>query len=147
MEQTAQGGSVFAAQPVRGPADLPAAFVNVMLRPFAWQADNPLALVASLEGIVLIGVLVVRAPAVVRIPRLAWQHRGVAFGAAFVTLFVLAFSNIANAGILARQRTQLFPFLILVLGAALARPRPAVASVGSSVPGSKRPTRTGGPPP
>ena len=113
--RTTTGGSSFDAQPVRSPADFPQATISVLLRPYPWQASGVPALIASLEGVVLVGLLVVNARKLARLPRLAWRRSGVAFGLAYLTLFIVAFSNIGNAGILARQRTQVMPFLLLAV--------------------------------
>ena len=41
-----------------------------------------------------------------------------AYCGAFTLAFVFAFSNVGNAGILARQRVQMFPLLLLLVAAA-----------------------------
>jgi hypothetical protein len=51
----------------------------------------------------------------------------VAFVLVYSGLFVVAFSSIANFGILARERTQLLPFFLVLLAVPASRPRPAPA--------------------
>jgi hypothetical protein len=47
----------------------------------------------------------------------------VAFALVYSVLFVVAFSNVGNFGILTRQRAQLFPLVLLVLAVPSARRR------------------------
>ena len=122
--RTTTGGSAFEVRPVRSPADLPEATISVLLRPYPWQASGGPALLASLEGVFLVLLLLVRWRDLVRVPRLAWQRAGIAFGLTYVILFIVAFSNIGNAGILARQRTQVMPFLLIAVCAGGARRAP-----------------------
>lgn len=124
-DQTAIGGSSFDAQPVRSPLDLPEAAVGVVLRPFPWQADGAPALAASLEGLMLAGLALWNWRVVGRLFKMAFNARAVAFCLSYVVLFIVAFSNINNAGILARQRTQMIPFLLFAGCAAWAATRRA----------------------
>ena len=116
--RTTTGGSSFEVQPVRSPADLPKATVSVLLRPYPWQASSGPALIASLEGVLLLLLVILRWRDLARVPQLAWRKTGVAFGLTYLLLFIVAFSNIGNAGILARQRTQVMPFLLIAVCAA-----------------------------
>ena len=122
LDRTAQrsevGGSAFETQPVSSPLDLPAASVNVVFRPFLFEARNLASLVTALEGTALLLGAVVGArwlwragPAMARSPLAAYCG-------AFTLAFVIAFSNVGNAGILARQRVQMFPLLLVVVAAA-----------------------------
>lgn len=112
--QSNAGGSNFEPKPVRSPLDLPASTVNVVLRPLPWQANGTTALIASAEGLVLIGLLLWKWRLLVEVPKVVFTRPAVTFAAAYVFLFIVAFSNVGNAGILARQRTQMLPFLLLV---------------------------------
>ena len=49
----------------------------------------------------------------------------VAFILVYLALFVVAFSSIGNFGILARERTQLLPFFLVLLAVPVSRARPA----------------------
>ncbi len=151
-ERTTTGGSAFTAEPVRSPLDVPVATVNVLLRPFPWQASGGPALIASLEGLFLVGLVVRYWRSLLRLPQTVWRSSPVAFAVTFLGLFIFAFSNIGNAGILARQRTQVMPFVLLaacatVAGARLrteeaedegipdeSAPSPSVTQPGAAVP-------------
>jgi hypothetical protein len=51
----------------------------------------------------------------VRLPSFIFRVPYVAYCLAFVVMFVFAFSSIGNFGIMTRQRTQVFPFLLVFL--------------------------------
>lgn len=112
---TDQGGSDFAAARVRTPIDYPAAVVTVLVRPFPFEAHTGEALITSLEGIALIGIIITSYKEILSIPRLAMRYSYVAFSTAYVLIFCFVFSVVGNFGILARQRTQVLPFLFVLL--------------------------------
>lgn len=116
--QTATGGSVFESKPVRNPADLPLAAVSVTMRPFAWEAGSIVSQIASLEGVFLAGLVAWRWRVLGRLVFEARRRPLVAFAVTYVVLFVIAFSNINNEGILVRQRTQMFPYLLMAFAVA-----------------------------
>ncbi|OPC80250.1 hypothetical protein B4N89_04185 [Embleya scabrispora] len=117
--QTAQGGSAQAvddqAALAISPAALPQSLVTVLFRPFPFEAHNIQALVASLEGVVLMGLFVVALPRLKRIPGLLIRRPYVAFVIVYTLVFALAFANIRNFGILTRERVQVFPFVLVLL--------------------------------
>lgn len=115
-ERTSQGGSEFANRPVRSPLDLPHALVTVPFRPFPWEVlDNPQAVLSGMEGLALFGLLVASWRRLRELPRLAMHQPMVTMAAAYTIGFCIAFSAIGNFGILARQRAQLLPFMVILL--------------------------------
>jgi hypothetical protein len=115
-ERTSQGGSEFSAPNVLGnPAMAPIAIVTVLYRPFPVEADSIVQLVAALEGIFLLGLTVVRRRSVWAAIRSMRSSPYVAFAFTYSALFIVAFSSIANFGILTRQRVQLYPFILVLL--------------------------------
>jgi hypothetical protein len=120
-DQSAKGGSEFEAGRLTSPAEYPTAVVSVLFRPFPWEAGNTQALVAAAEGVLLMLYFVISLPRIVHAPRTAVRNPYVAFAFAYSAMFVFAFAAVANFGLLARQRTQLLPF-VLVLLAMPARP-------------------------
>lgn len=125
--RTTTGGSAFETQPVQSPLDLPLAAVNVIFRPFPWEASSAPALVSALEATVLLGLAACSARWLWRMGPAVRQHPIAAYAAGFSVAFVIAFSNIGNAGILARQRVQLLPVLMLLVAAAAEHRRSAAA--------------------
>ena len=116
--QTAEGGSVFRTghrSTDLSPSKLPYALVSVIFRPFPWEARNPLAMLASLEGTMLLGLFVVGRRRVVGAVRSLLRTPYVVLCVVYSVLFVYGFSAFANFGVLTRQRVQLFPFLLVLL--------------------------------
>ena len=115
LRRTTTGGSAFDSRPVRSPADLGHAFMTVPFRPFPFEADNVQMLLSSLEGLMLLGLLVMSIPRLRSFPRLLLRRPYLAFVTAYSLGFIVAFSNVGNFGILVRQRAQLLPFLAVLL--------------------------------
>lgn len=120
-DQTTLGGSAFETQPVSNPLDLPIAVVSVLYRPFPFEVDSVPVLISALEGTFLLILTVAAARWIWRIGPATLRHPFAAFCAGYSLAFVFAFSNVGNAGILARQRVQLFPVVILLVAAAWAQ--------------------------
>jgi hypothetical protein len=120
---TSQGGSEFDAVAVTSPLEFPWALVTVLFRPFLFEVNSAQMLLASLESVFLI-VLAVRA-----IPRLRGLGARLRVQSylivclVYTALFVYAFSYIGNFGLLARQRVQVLPFLLVFLALPLVRGR------------------------
>jgi hypothetical protein len=119
-------GSVVEGGPVRSPADIPDAMVLVLFRPFVWEADNSEVLMSALETSFVLGLVIWKLPAMLR-NRHRWRANAlVVFSTFYVFAFSVAFSAIRNLGIIARQRTQVLAFLLIVvvaLGFEAPRPR------------------------
>ena len=119
-EQTDTGGSRSDAQRVRSPADLPQAVIGVLFRPFPWEAHNAQSLASSVEGLLLLGLVAVSWPRWRALPLTVWRNPYLLLTIVYVVLFIVAFSSFGNFGILARQRTQVLPYFLVLLAA----PRP-----------------------
>jgi hypothetical protein len=128
--RTGQGGSTFDAPSVMSsPAKLPLAIVTVFFRPFPFEAHNAQVAVTALESTLLLCLLLARRRGVWQALRHPRRRPYVAFVAVYSLLFVIAFSSIANFGILARERTQVLPFFLVLLAIPALRraPEPAAA--------------------
>jgi hypothetical protein len=90
------------------------AIMTVNFRPFPWEAGGPLPAIAALEGITLMGILFVNRRSMLAGLR-RWRTNGMVIMAlgAFLSLSVIL-SVLANFGLLARQRTQVLPFLFML---------------------------------
>lgn len=113
--RTQQGGSQFAPSILQSPVRAPVAVVTVLFRPFVFEAHNAQALVAAVESSFLLLLAMVRFrwgfAALASIRRQPY----VAFALIYTGLFVVAFSSLANFGLLARERVQVLPlFLVLI---------------------------------
>jgi hypothetical protein len=114
-----------------GGAGLAAAYVNVLFRPFPWEAHNPQALLSALEVMAFWGLILSRRR-LLRTAFAVWhRHSLLRFSAVFVLLYTpLIGMTMLNLGIVARQRVLLWPFLfffvegVAVLSGARAAARP-----------------------
>lgn len=114
-QQTAQGGSEITGGAVDSPLDLPAATLKVLFRPLLHETSNVATLISALEGTILLLFVIYKLPQI-------WRNRRMIRGNPLLLLsffytggFVIAFSSILNLGIMARQRVQVFPFLLALL--------------------------------
>jgi hypothetical protein len=149
-EATGTGSAI--GEVASGIAGVPVALVNIMARPFLWEARNRWQLLSALEIFSLWVIVWFRR----RNLLLALRHwrgdRLLRLALSFVLLYsILLGMVLANLGLIARQRIFLFPFLFLVIEAApraaaaaggavgrwregAARPRPALGPVAESRP-------------
>ena len=124
-DTTEQGGSSVSGGVIRSPFDVPAGVLKVLFRPLPIEADNFQMLASSIEGALLLGLLLWRLPHLVRNRRLIRDSPYLLFCFVYSCLFIWAWSAILNLGIIARQRSLVIPFilaLIAVLGWAAEAP-------------------------
>jgi hypothetical protein len=114
-ERTAAGGSEFAPSVVESPLRAPLGAFTVLFRPTLLEASNAQALATALEATFLLGLVAIRGRWLVAAFRSARRSPYLAYAGVFVGLFVVAYSGVANFGLLARQRTQVLPFLLVLL--------------------------------
>jgi hypothetical protein len=113
--QSGQGGSEFEGTRPSSPLQFPQAMLAVLFRPYPWEAGNAQAMIAAAEGTFLLVLMGTSLGRLVRLPSFLFRVPYVAYCLAFVVMFVFAFSSIGNFGIMTRQRTQVFPFLLVLL--------------------------------
>jgi hypothetical protein len=113
--RSAHGGSEFDPPVVRSPLDLPAAFGTVLFRPFVFEANNALALLSAVEGLLLLLFSLKRLPWILAAFKRLRREPYIAQAIVYTLLFVIAFSSLPNFGLLARQRVQLYPFYFVLL--------------------------------
>jgi hypothetical protein len=113
-EQTAEGGSAFAVSSPNSPVGYAQAAVTVMFRPFPTEVSGT-AFFTGLEGVMLAGLFVVSWRRLRRVLRMSLRNAYVAFAVGYTFVFIYAFSSISNFGILARERSQFFPVLFVLL--------------------------------
>jgi hypothetical protein len=85
-----------------------------MFRPFPIEVSGA-AFVTGLEGVALAGLFVGSWRRLARVLRMGLRHAYVAFAVGYSFVFIYAFSAISNFGILARERSQFFPVLFVLL--------------------------------
>jgi len=112
---SAYGGSVFSPSVVSGPKDVPGAAFTVLFRPLFTEADSTLEFVTAAEGTFLMLLTVVRFRWVLAALRSSRRQAYVAFAAAYTGVAIVAFSALANFGLLDRQRVQILPLYFVLL--------------------------------
>lgn len=115
LEQSSIGESEFTPVSITGPTEVPAGVVSVLFRPFPWEARNLNSLMTAAESFLLIVLLALSWRRVASLPKLAMQRPFLVFGLGYVLLFSIGFSFIGNFGILARQRVQVVPIVLVFL--------------------------------
>ena len=115
LRLTQVGNSKFQPVEMSSPVALPAAVVSVFFRPFPWEVRNVNTLISGLEGVALLVALVASQRRLRSIGRLAFRRPIVIFALVYIVMFTVAFSNIGNFGILARQRTQALPLIVILV--------------------------------
>jgi hypothetical protein len=116
-DMTAIGGSAIGSRG-GGMSDVPMAFVNILFRPFPWEAHHAFAMLSSLE-MVLLWALAFRRRRTLKEALRGWrQNRLLTFALVFSLVYVLMIGLVFhNLGIISRQRVLVFPFLFLILEA------------------------------
>lgn len=131
---TSTGGSQIEA--TGGLLALPLGLVNILFRPFLWESGSLLAMLCALELTVL-WLLVWLGRATVISSLRGWRaNRTLRFGLLVGLLFATAYGlTFFNLGIIARQRSLVWPFLLLLV-AVVPQRRGAGAPAVSGSPGS-----------
>jgi hypothetical protein len=112
---TSRGGSTFRPSPLTSPRRAPAAIFTVVFRPIITDANTSQELIAGVEGTMLLLFALARIRWIIAAIRSAMRQPYVVMAMVHSGLFVLAFSSVANFGILVRQRSSLLPFALIFL--------------------------------
>lgn len=114
-ESTSGGGSGVEGGAVSGPQDIPGAALRVLFRPLPYEAHNIQALASGLESMTLLLIIFWRTPAM-------WRNRSRLRREPYIMMclvmtvgFIIMFSPFLNLGLLARERSQILPFLAVVV--------------------------------
>ncbi len=118
-----RGGSAFTPIDTGSPLGLALLIPTVLFRPFPFEVHNFNALLASLEGLGLLALVVYRIRSVGTAIVGALRNNYPLFIVVFALEFVYIFSAIANFGIIARQRVQVYPFIFMLIAYLSASPR------------------------
>jgi hypothetical protein len=114
-KQTGEGGSSFNnGGNSLNPLYFPQNVVTVFLRPFPWEIDSGLQIVASLESIALAGLCVIRRKSLRIAFRRSRETPFLMFCWVLTALYAVAFSAFANFGLLVRQRSLVFAALLVL---------------------------------
>lgn len=115
-DQTVKGGSQI--QMTTGLLAIPMALINVLLRPFPWEARNILMLIASLEIWGFWALMFFRRKELRQVLRSWRNNRLIRFAVPGILMLSFMYGlAFANMGIIARQRIVVLPPLFIFLGA------------------------------
>ncbi len=121
-----QGGSKYShGDNSLNPLYLPRDAMTVLLRPFPWEAEKNVQLLAALEGVGLAALLVLRFQSLRIALARSRETPLLMFCFVFIAIYCVAFASFANFGLLVRQRSLVLPavFVLLAVDPALERQR------------------------
>ena len=114
-DRATTGGSEFTPPVLNSPSMVPAAVTTVLYRPFFFEAGNAQSLMAALEGSVLLVLSLIRLRSLWASARGIRRMPYLTFAWMYTILSIAALSTFGNFGILARQRTLLYPIFLVLL--------------------------------
>lgn len=112
---TSDGGSEIDRPTPNSPFEYPRAAFTVLLRPTLLEADSSGHVVAALETTFVLALAVIGWRRWLTLPTLAFRRPYVLMSVVYTGIFAFAWSSFANLGALARQRVQVWPFVLLLL--------------------------------
>jgi hypothetical protein len=122
-----------------GVTGVPIAILNIIARPFPWEATNVMALASAMEILLFWSLVWYRRKNVVMALRSWRTHPLLRIAIPFSLIYAASLGMVVfNLGIIARQRIFLFPFLFLLLEAVPARGHLQPAPRGRRKPRARR---------
>jgi len=114
FHSTQGGGAV--ETPGLGVSQFPLAIVNVLFRPFPWEAGTPTYAAAFLDMYAFWFLAIYRRRRVMELLKEWRSHQLLRMAIPFVLLYIMMLGvAVGNLGIIARQRIMVMPFLFLFL--------------------------------
>lgn len=124
QETTARGRSIIQRGIPTNPLALADGIATVFFRPYPWEAGNLFAQISAAEGVLLVALVAWRRRSVIAAIVGARRDTFLLMSVTYVLLFAFFFSAISNFAIIARQRAQLLPFILMWLAYLPARSGP-----------------------
>ena len=112
--RTSEQGSTYPPPSVESPTDWPYATLRTIFRPLLIEARGLGQLLAAVELTAFLGLCLLSWPRVRRLPRELVTNPYVAFAITTLLFGGLAYASFANLGVLTRQKSLIFPFLLLI---------------------------------
>ena len=133
-----EGGSEIDRPSPNNLIEYPGAVFSVLFRPTVLEADTAGNVVAAAETTLVLALCVVSWKRLRNLPAMAFRRPYVLFCIVYTGIFAFAWSSFTNLGALARQRVQVWPFVLLLLavpaagdhGAAQSRSEPLARACG-----------------
>jgi hypothetical protein len=114
-ERTSQGGSEIEVSTPNSPIEYPAAFLTVMFRPLPLEVRTFTQLLSALESTFLLALVIIRRRRISGAISQILSDPYLRFAFVYTLAFAFAWSSVGNLGIIARQRVQVLPFLLIFL--------------------------------
>jgi hypothetical protein len=112
--RSSQGGSEIDITSPNSPLEYPFALISVLFRPFLFEVNSVPQAISAVEGTALLAFVVVRRRALFAALKTAAGVPYLRFAGIYVLGFGFAWSSVGNLGIIARQRVQVLPLLLLL---------------------------------
>lgn len=113
QRRSAKNGSTFQPPSIDSPVEWPFAVARTLTRPLPIEARGIAQLVSAAEIVALAGFYAASWRRLRNLPRMLFTNPYVAFSLTALFLGGLVYSSFANLGILTRQKSLLFPLLLL----------------------------------
>ena len=110
-----EGTSVFDTPNPTNPVGYAQSAITILFRPFVFEASGIEQFVTGLEALFLAGLAIASWRRLASVPFRLRRDPYVAYATFVVLMLVFVLGTIANFGILARQRTQVMPFVFVLL--------------------------------
>jgi hypothetical protein len=113
--RTVQAGSAFQPPSISNPATWPYASIRTLTRPLPIEVRGAGQIFVALETLVFMGLCLAAWRRVINVPKLIFTSSYMAFAMTAMFLGGLAFTSFANLAVLARQRSIVVPFMLLIV--------------------------------
>lgn len=114
-ERTSQGGSEIEVSTPNSPLEYPQAFLTVMFRPLPFEVRTFTQFLSSLESAALLTLVIIWRRRIFGAISQILSDPYLRFAILYTLAFAFAWSSVGNLGIIARQRVQVLPFLLIFL--------------------------------
>jgi len=115
QNRTSQGRSQFNPADPNNPVGYAKAAATILFRPFPTEAHGFEELLAAAEALFLFGLVLASSRRLRTLPRRLRAEPYYTLALVYVLMFIYAFATVGNFGILTRERTQLAPFVFVLL--------------------------------
>ena len=112
--RTAQAGSSFTPPSVSSPLNWPYASLRTLTRPLPFEVQGIAQLASAAEMTALLGIYALSRKRIRNLPRLIVSNPYITFVVTTIFLVGLAYTSLANLGLLTRQKSLIMPFLLLL---------------------------------
>jgi hypothetical protein len=112
-ERTSEGGSAFTPMEIRGPIDYPQAILRTLTRPLLYEIVNVETMLPALEMTSFVALCLLSWRRIIRLPLTMLRSPFVAYAAVVCLMFGLGWASFGNLAVLVRQRSIVFPLMLL----------------------------------